>query len=170
MKESVKLSILFSLSLLHFTVQHQAADKTAQCFDTNCCSRCANDEKWCSYTFFTPRPEGDTCLAMSATVRDMMRLQTESEGLKAMTVELQEQVKEMQSEKSVMRKELEKISAKAGKRKMIDDTIVYSRDGCLSSPCRYGGTCVEIGYGYRCLCRDGRKGNDCQIPPGKVAC
>ncbi|XP_070575405.1 uncharacterized protein [Ptychodera flava] len=107
---------------------------------------------------------------MSATVRDMMRLQTESEGLKAMTVELQEQVKELQSEKSVMRKELEKISAKAGKRKMIDDTIVYSRDGCLSSPCRYGGTCVEIGHGYRCLCRDGRKGNDCRIPPGKVAC
>ncbi|XP_070567305.1 uncharacterized protein [Ptychodera flava] len=168
MEEAVVFAFLFSLSLLHFTVQQPTVDRTTHCFDSR--SRCADDERRCSYTFVLPKPGGDTCPTVQDTVRDMSHLQTENEGLIATTVDLQDQVSELQRENSDIRKELAEISVQAGNGQTINNTVVYSRDGCLSSPCRYGGTCVEVGDGYRCLCRNGRSGNDCIIPPGKVTC
>ncbi|XP_070568563.1 uncharacterized protein [Ptychodera flava] len=168
MNGDLKFGIWFSLSLLHFTVQQPTVDKTTQCLDSS--SRCVDDERQCSYIFVLPKPDGDTCPSLQNTVRDMSHLQTENEGLKAETNDLQDQVSELQRENSDIRKELEEIRGQAGNGQNVDNIVVYSRDGCLSSPCRYGGTCVEVGNGYRCLCRNGRKGNDCTTPPGKVAC
>ncbi|XP_070568565.1 uncharacterized protein [Ptychodera flava] len=115
--------------------------------------------------------ENEGLTATTVDLQDQVsELQTENEGLTATTVDLQDQVSELQRENSDIRKELEDISSHVRNGSAVDDTVVYSRDGCLSSPCRYGGTCVEVGDGYRCLCRNGRSGNDCRTPPGMATC
>ncbi len=36
-------------------------------------------------------------------------------------------------------------------------------DNCSSKPCRNGATCTSIGNGYRCNCRPGFNGPNCNI-------
>ena len=33
--------------------------------------------------------------------------------------------------------------------------IAVSENECSSSPCKNGGTCVDLKYGYRCICEPG---------------
>ena len=47
-----------------------------------------------------------------------------------------------------------------GKRKISEDQCV-DRDECLTSPCLYGGTCVNRDPGYDCLCVDNYSGINC---------
>ena len=35
-------------------------------------------------------------------------------------------------------------------------------DECLSSPCKHGGTCKDEINGYKCTCRKGILGKDCE--------
>lgn len=44
----------------------------------------------------------------------------------------------------------------------ISLNFVPERSICYSNPCMYGGTCLDEAYGYRCSCRAGYSGINCQ--------
>jgi hypothetical protein len=41
--------------------------------------------------------------------------------------------------------------------------IEYKGDMCAPNPCSNGGTCISNGYSVKCSCREGFKGDLCQI-------
>eukprot|EP00118_Oscarella_pearsei_P004025 m.16707 g.16707 ORF g.16707 m.16707 type:complete len:3154 (+) comp27089_c0_seq1:214-9675(+) len=43
-------------------------------------------------------------------------------------------------------------------------------NSCLSEPCLFGGTCVNILDGFECKCRHGTIGNRCEIPCPSLSC
>ena len=47
-------------------------------------------------------------------------------------------------------------------RTCIDNVCVYPCAGCcLSQPCQNGGTCIDTGFGYECLCVPGFGSSNC---------
>jgi len=41
------------------------------------------------------------------------------------------------------------------------NNIISGNDFCAASPCKYGGTCVNEPFGYRCECDIGYTGDNC---------
>ena len=44
----------------------------------------------------------------------------------------------------------------------MDDTIVSDENECDSQPCRNGGRCIDMVYGYRCDCPSDTTGPNCE--------
>ena len=40
---------------------------------------------------------------------------------------------------------------------------ITALDPCRNVPCENGGTCMNLGIDYECVCPDGYTGKDCQI-------
>lgn len=43
---------------------------------------------------------------------------------------------------------------------------VLQKHSCDSSPCKNGGTCQELDFTYRCVCREGFLGLSCEVENG----
>ena len=47
--------------------------------------------------------------------------------------------------------------------KVIFNGIFLDIQDCASSPCNNDGTCVEVAEGYRCVCKPGFTGANCEV-------
>ena len=56
-----------------------------------------------------------------------------------------------------------KSSCETDKRLLYHSHPPLGSSSCSSTTCRNGGSCIETLSGYRCQCRDGYSGKNCNV-------